>query len=156
MSYPKSSLTDLTVALNPSSFRILSGYLVALFLIGALLSALPLVLHWQERDRFEVAYQQQAHYLAEKYAIEVEFADRYHCYLNTLHYRNQSFLHELLPVLPYVECTEAVFKTDIAKLQATYSPFHWALLFPGIALMVLSLIGWLGLVELNKQKGGAL
>jgi hypothetical protein len=47
MSYPKSSLTDLTVALNPSSYRILSGYLVALFLIGALLSALPLVLHWQ-------------------------------------------------------------------------------------------------------------
>jgi hypothetical protein len=155
MSYPKSSLTDLTVALNPSSYRILSGYLVTLFVIGALLSALPLVLYWQERDRFEIAYQQQADYLKTKYAIVPSEAQAYTCYLNVIHYRNQSFLHELLPVLPYVECTEAVFKADIAKLQSTYSPFHWALLFPGIALMVLSLIGWLGLVELNKQKGGA-
>ena len=150
-----SSLTDFNIALSPSSFRILSGYLIALFLIGALLSALPLLLHWQDRDRFEIAYQQQADYLKTKYAIVPSEAQAYTCYLNAVHYRNIGFFHELLAQIPYVECDEKTFAEDIAKLRATHSPFHWALLFPGIALMVLSLIGWLGLVDLNKKKGGA-
>jgi len=156
MSNHRSSLTDLTVALNSSSYRILSGYLVALFLIGALLSALPLVLHWHERDRFEVAYQKQAVYLSEKYGIEAAFADKYHCYLNFVHYRNQTVFHELLPLLPYVECTTATFEADMAKLRATHSPAHWALVFPGIALMALAIIGWLGLLELNNKNRGSL
>lgn len=153
MSNHRSSLTDLTVELNSSTYRILSGYLVALFLIGTLLSALPLVLHWQERDRFEIAYQQQADYLKTKYAIVPSEARAYTCYLNTVHYRNVGFFHELLAQLPYVECDEKTFAEDIAKLRATHSPFHWALLFPGIALMVLSLIGWFGMIELyNKSR----
>ena len=43
MSVKTSSLTDFNIALNSSSFRVLSGYLIAVFLIGALLSALPLL-----------------------------------------------------------------------------------------------------------------
>ncbi|MFA6699796.1 MAG: hypothetical protein WCS28_06445 [Thiomicrospira sp.] len=82
--------------------------------------------------------------------------DKYHCYLHNVHYRNQTVFHELLPLLPYVECTTATFEADIAKLRATHSPFHWALLFPGIALMALAIIGWLGLLELNNKNRGSL
>jgi len=154
MAVKNSSLTDFNIALSPSSFRILSGYLIALFLIGALLSALPIVLHWQERDRYEWSYQKQAEYLKTRYAIVPSEAEAYTCYLNTIHYRNVGFFHELLAQIPYVECDEKTFAEDIAKLRATHSPFHWALLFPGIALMVLSLIGWFGMIELyNKSRG---
>lgn len=149
-----SSLTDLNIALDKSSYRILRAYLLGLMFIGTLLCAMPLVLHWQERDRFEMAYQKQATYLSEKYGIQAAFADKYHCYLNKVHYLNQTFFHELLPLLPYAQCTTPVFEADIAKLNATHSPAHWALLFPGIALMVLSIIGWFGLIELyNKNRG---
>ena len=151
-----SSLTDFNIALNPSSFRILSGYLIALFWIGALLVSLPVILHWQERDRFEIAYQQQADYLKTKYAIVPSEAQAYSCYLNTIHYRNIGFFHELLAQIPYVECDAKTFADDIAKLNATHSPAHWALVFPGIALMALAIIGWLGLLELNNKNRGSL
>lgn len=150
---PLDSLNGFKVQLDPISYRILRGYLLGLMLIGASLIAIPTYLHWQERDRFEVAYQKQAEYLTVKYGIQPVFSDRYTCYLNTVHYRNQSFLHELLAQIPYVECEEETFESDIAKLNATFSPFHWALLFPGIAIIVLSAFGWIGLAKLNGKEG---